>query len=71
MIASTFIFFLPKKTYQPPAVNHRDPYGKVWDDVELDLPMESPQLAAATAISCAHTLVRRRSRTSLGGAKGF
>ena len=33
--------------------------------------MESPQLAAATAISCAHTLVRRRSRTSLGGANKF
>lgn len=33
--------------------------------------MESPQLAAATAISCAHTLVRRRSRTSLGGGQRF
>ena len=39
---------------------------QVWDDVELDLPMESPQLAAATAISCASTLVRRISRNSLG-----
>eukprot|EP00435_Cladocopium_sp_Y103_P015222 s2715_g3.t1 len=42
--------------------------AEVWDDVELDLPMESPQLAAATAISCASTLVQRRiSRSSLGG----
>ena len=48
-------------------VRHCTGPRQVWDDVELDLPMESPQLAAATAISCASTLVQRRiSRSSLG-----